>query len=235
MALIALCDQVDSTDGGVVCCGVPAEPITLLSAAKREAAWRCGCCQRVITHEHKTARVTGGLLVQLLDPQTMRVLDERRDNNVFTDIGRNYLASLVSYATFLAAPGSDEPAGSKRRYDGIRYVAMGTGSQLETNTVSRLHTPVVFNSNGDYLAQVVAPNELPGSGVSAAFTRIFGLNELSVSGPVVVTEAGLFASGPAIAPLLPSNGNAPPVAYKVFEPLTKTTNVLLSVRWEIRF
>lgn len=235
MALISFRDQVDPVDGGVACCGAAAEEVSVVSSSGREAAWRCTVCRRVISNENKMARVSGGLLLQLLEPGTMRVLEERRDNNVFTDIGRNYLASLVSYAAFLSAPGSDEPAGSKRRYDGIRYISLGIGTQLETNTVSRLHTPVPFNANGDYLAQVVAPNELPGSGVSAVFTRVFGLNEISLSGPVIVSEAGLFASGPAIAPLAPSNGNAPPVAYKVFEPLTKTTNVLLSVRWEIRF
>lgn len=229
-------DHVTVRDGAFYsCCGSAMERVRVIGSKGSDWAWSCDTCSRYVKNPAKTSRVSGGFLAELLDPMTGRVLESRTDNNVFTDSGRNYLASLISYAAFQSAPGSNEPASSKRRYDGVRYMALGVGSQLETNTVSRLHTPIPFNSNGDYLAQVIAPNELPASGVSAVFRRVFGLNEISVSGPVSVTEAGLYVSGPESAPTLVSSGNAPPIAYKVFEPLTKTTNVLLAVTWEIRF
>jgi hypothetical protein len=33
----------------------------------------------------------------------------------------------------------------------------------------------------------------------------------------------------------PSVGTNPPIAYKVFEPLTKTVDFTLEIRWDIRF
>ena len=112
---------------------------------------------------------------------------------------------------------------------------VGTGTQLETSSVSSLVTPVVFDAAGNYLAQIVAPNELPGTGISAIFQRVFGINEISLPTQVDVTEVGLFPGGPTASPLQPTISVHPPIAYKSFPAVPVTVEFLFSVRWEIKF
>lgn len=183
--------------------------------------------------------VQGRVKVYLLRERksgTIEVTDRPVSNthNVFTDAGRNWLTSLMSYMAFTQSPGVNEPASSKRRYDGVRYMMVGTGEQEETNAVESLVNPVPYNLAGDYLAQVVAPNELPGIGISAVFERVWGLNEISMPSTVYVSEAGLFVGGPEDAPLDPSVSNYAPIAYTTFEPVPVSTAFMLGIRWEIK-
>lgn len=196
----------------------------------------CAVCE-TISHEPlpKKRGVRGEVTIQLIRAKTGEVVHQVHNPNVFTDVGRNWLAALISYATFTQSPGVNEPASSKRRYDGIRYMMVGTGTQLETNSVTALASPVVFNAAGDYLAQVVAPNELPGSGISAVFQKTYGVNEISLPSTVLVSEVGLFFGGIEGSPLSPSISSYPPVAYQSFEPVPVTTEFLFGVRWELKF
>jgi hypothetical protein len=181
-----------------------------------------------------SAGIQGHVIVFLMDPAG-NLIDKEEDHNVFTDVGRNYLASLISYNLLTQTPGSNEPSTSKRRYDGVRYMMVGTGSQEETNAVTQLHTPVVFNSSGHYLAQISAPNELPSTGISAIFQRVYGVNEISLPGTVNVSEVGLFPSGIEGSPLAVGVSTHAPIAYKTFDPIPVTTSLLFGVRWEIKF
>jgi len=245
-------------------CGSKAMARTVVYAnSGRQNKWVCGDCRKVTAAQPHKAGVQGAVSLQLIAPHTPDILEKTSkedlahicrnwdsvdgyeqlgvldrsvyDPNVFTDVGRNYLAALISYNTFTQAPGANEPAASKRRYDGVRYMVVGTGSQLETNAVDRMVTPVPFNAAGDYLAQVVAPNQLPGSGISAVFQRVYGLNEISMPTTVNVSEVGLYVSGPESSPLDPAISTHPPIAYNTFEPIPVTTSFLFSVRWEIKF
>lgn len=188
---------------------------------------------RQMKMEDSVGYTRGRVTVWLQTPDGKRV-KTLQDHNVFTDVGRNWLAGLISYHTLSQAPGANEPATSKRRYDGVRYIGVGTGSQPETNAVSRLDTPVPFNMAGHYLAQISAPNEMPGTGISAIFERIFGLNEISMPSTVYISEAGLFPSGPAHSPLDPALPYHAPIAYTTFEPIPVSTQLLFGVRWEIK-
>ena len=220
------------------CCGVPAIPAQLLSDGGSQLVHKCQRCSRVIHPSEGKKGVQGSVRLQMIDALTGEVVWSHNDPNVFTDVGRNYLASLISYAVLTKDPGVNEPADSKRRYDGIRYMMVGDGTQEETVAVSQLNSPLPYATVGAtdyYLAQVVAPNELPGSGISARFYRVFGTNEISISGNKTLSEVGLFYSGPEGAELAPNFPTHPPVAYTTFDPQTKTRAFLFAVLWEIKF
>lgn len=165
----------------------------------------------------------------------------RVGHNVFTTFGKNWLTKLMSWQT-ISAP--DVPFTNRR----MRWVSLGTGSQLEVETVTQLSS-AILTYGVNYLAALDAV-EFPTS-KSARFIKTFGLSEISItSTPVSITEAGLFAdvvpanaggtedngySGPTDPTLNPGVANNPPVAYKAFEPVTKTQDLLLEVRWDLRF
>lgn len=170
----------------------------------------------------------------------------REGHNIFTTTGRNWLAKLVAW--YSTASG-DTPFTRRR----VRWIAMGTGLQIEAATVSQLATPVLGTST-NYMVplQVV---EFPTSN-SVRFIKEFLLNEITFSPtPVILREAGLFADvnpastggstdgsedvpldpGSVETTLNPAVSTNPPVAYKSFEPLTKTVDFTLEVRWDFRF
>lgn len=231
---VALTDSAGPTMR-TVCCGIPMQETKVVSISGTKNIYECSSCGRTSEASPGKHGVQGSVHVQLIRAETGEVVQELKDNNVFTDVGRNYLAALISYNVLTQAPGADEPAASKRRFDGVRYMMVGTGSQLETNAVNSLVSPVTFNNAGDYLAQVVAPNTLPGTGISAVFQRVFGVNEISMPSMVNITEVGLFPSGPSNSPLSPSVSVHPPIAYKTIGSFPKTTEFLFAVRWEIKF
>jgi len=159
----------------------------------------------------------------------------REGHNVWTLTGREYDAQLKSYESY----GPDTPY----RNDRIRYIGFGTGTQPEVSSVVRLVTPIAWNIGNSFLAQVGAPPIFPLAPVrtTVRYSKIYGLLELSVAGTVTLQEAGLFTDGgpPTFAPgtrdiTLAGAGNQSPMAYKTFEPLKKTQNFELEVRWELR-
>ena len=172
------------------------------------------------------------------------VQGSRRDgHNVFTITGRNLLSKLIAWQVITS---TDVPYTNKR----IRWIGVGTGSQLEVTTVSKLAQPVLATPT-DFLVPVTSPPEFPTSS-SVRFIKEFSTAEITVTPtPVSITEAGLFGDvNPAAGaptediPLDPGNvdttldptvGTNPPVAYKAFEPLTKTIDFTLEIRWEVRF
>ena len=170
----------------------------------------------------------------------------REGHNVFTSTGRNWLSKLVGWYNVGV---TDQPFTRRR----VRWIGVGTGAQLETESVSSLVTPVLASSS-DFLVPI-ASVEFPDSS-SARFIKEFSLNEINVVGsPVTITEAGLFVDvNPAVTGALtdgtedvphdpgsvdttlnPSLTVNAPVAYKAFEPLTKTVDFTLEVRWDFRF
>jgi hypothetical protein len=171
---------------------------------------------------------------------------KREGNNIWTLTGREYLSQLMSYLSYgTSAHGSgslnpDIPA----RDDRIRYFGFGTGTQPEVSSVTALVNPTAFDGGGNFLAQVSTPSfPLLPSRTTVRYTRTYTELELSFSGTVVLTEAGLFTDGAPGANFVPNTRDTTlinaaaqaPVAYKSFEPLRKTQNFVLEVNWEIRF
>lgn len=167
----------------------------------------------------------------------------REGHNVFTVTGRNLLSKLISWQTIGA---TDIPYTQRR----VRWIGMGTGSQLEVSTVSQLVQPVIV-SGSNYLVALSSPQTFPNS-TSVEFSYEFSTSEISSGGAsVAITEAGLFADiapastsdgtedsaagGATDTTLNPATAGNPPVAYKAFEALTKTPDFTLEIRWIFRF
>ncbi len=170
----------------------------------------------------------------------------RSGKNIWTLTGRQYLAQLMSYSFYgtsahdSGSPNPDLPA----RDDRIRYFGFGIGTQPEVSSVSALVSPIAFDGGGNFLAQVSLPSyPLSPSLTTVQYSRTYQELELSFSGTVNLTEAGLFTDGSPLsnyAPLtrditLANAAAQAPDAYKAFEPLKKTQNFVLDVSWQIRF
>jgi FlaG/FlaF family flagellin (archaellin) len=169
----------------------------------------------------------------------------REGHNVFTTTGKNWLSKLTAWQTIA---GADVPYTNRR----VRWMSVGTGSQLEVANVVALANAAVADSVGNYLTAISAPQTFPLS-TSVLFSKEFAVNEITVSGaPVSITEAGLFVDvadadndggtedsavdpGTTETTLDPAVANNPPVAYKAFEPLTKTVDFTLEIHWELRY
>lgn len=165
---------------------------------------------------------------------------KREGHNVFTITGRNLLSKLISWQTIAS---TDIPFTHRR----VRWAGVGVGSQLEVTTVAALSSPVLV-SGANYLAEI--QSSVP-SGTSVRFTKVFGPTEITFgAAPVAVTEAGLFAdvnpwdmggtedvqaSGGFNTTLRPDASNNPPIVYKTFEPLNKTSDFSLEIQWDFRF
>jgi hypothetical protein len=185
-----------------------------------------------------------------------KIVARREGHNIWLDLGREYLASLLAYRSFNPlAPERDD----RIRYMGVgiggnRQIALavangppvGTaypGSNLQTDTdprVTRLERPVRVSGSSDpypgragdvWLGQVQAPATHP-IATQVTFKRLF--TQLEVSYPpflsVPLSEIGLFTNA-ADAGSFASTA----VAYDTFDTLSKTDAFELEVVWTVRF
>jgi hypothetical protein len=169
----------------------------------------------------------------------------RRVHNVFTNIGRSWIAKLTGFYS-LGDP--DRPLTNTR----VRWMGMGTGlTQLETVTVEAIETPTLVDDS--YYLKAVNPAEmLTTENPTIRFSCNFGPAELSTnSNPLVaLTEAALFvdcyrvssiggeddSAHPGLETTLdPTDGANPPVSYARFEVINKSQDFELEVRWDWRF
>ena len=169
----------------------------------------------------------------------------RSGSNIWTLTGREYLARLMSYAVYGTGSAPDTPS----RDDRIRYIGMGTGTTPEVDTVTQLVSPTAYDSGGAYfLAELSIPTfpfQVSGTnyGNAVQYIREFAEDELSISGPVILTEAGLFTDGAPGSSFAPKTrsvsitdaASQAPAAYKSFDALKKTSSFVLQVSWQIRF
>jgi hypothetical protein len=168
----------------------------------------------------------------------------REGKNIVTLSGREFYARASSYASYSPL--------KRAREDAIRYIGFGIGSTPEVTTVTKLISPISYTvaSGGLYLAELAIPTyplQTFGSfGTTARYTREFSETELSTSGNVSLTEAGLFTDGSPSStptPFIPGTRNLTlaqaafqaPNAYKTFEPINKTPKFVLQIAWEMRF
>jgi hypothetical protein len=140
----------------------------------------------------------------------------RGGHNVFTLTGREYLAQVI--APFFG------------RNDKIFWMGVGDGSQPEVASVDRLANNIPYAA-GLWLKAIQSEDFPTSPATSVAFLLEFTEDEISIAGvPAEIREIGMFTSD-----MIESLENQPPVAYKTFEPLNKTNQFRLSVRWEVRF
>ncbi len=173
-------------------------------------------------------------------------LKQTRDgHNVFTETGSNWLTRLSAWSTIGA---TDVPFTNRR----VRWMGLGTGTQSEVASVSNLVTPAQVTS-GVYLGAIQNSNPLTTNSIE--FVREFSTTEVSLVSlglnVVAVSEAGLFvdvqpassstgtddssAGGATDSTLDPSASLNAPIAYKTFEPLNKTADFSLVIRWTLTF
>lgn len=195
--------------------------------------------------------IKGHLTVQLLDARG-KVRHQSEGFNIWTLTGREYLSELIAMQGFSAV----EADRTLVRNDRIAYIGMGTGSQPEVATVNKLVYPVGYDTgtqNGSFLA-VLDNAEFPASSTSTTrssvrFSKTFTATDYSVptltnpTGSIVLTEGGLFTDGDpsnnfqvgTISTALADSAGFAPVAYKTFDPITKTSDFTMKVIWEVRF
>ena len=168
-----------------------------------------------------------------------KYVTSREGYNIWTLTGREYLAELIGLDALSPR--------TLFRNDRVAYLGLGTGVQAEEANISSLVSPVVYRT-GEYLAALATPTTYPssGSGTSstvARFVREFSTGEISLGYNVVLTEAGLFTDGDpdddwstdATPTDYATVSGRAPVAYKTFEPVTKTSEFSLRVTWDVRF
>ena len=171
-----------------------------------------------------------------------KVIEKREGYNIWTLTGREFLAELISLQLFSTV----EADRQLFRNDRVAYLGIGSGSQPKIPNIPHLVTPVEYAS-GEFLAPLDSPATFPavttGTPKTAVrFTKTYTETELSFNGSVVITEAGLFTDGdPAnnfavgVSTGISNAFDIAPVAYKTFEPITKTSDYTLKVVWEVRF
>jgi len=185
-----------------------------------------------------------------------KIVDRREGHNIFLDIGREYLAQLISFQSF----GPDTPV----RNDRVKYMGVGiggtaqnalstansppisppyTGTNVQTDidpTVTALERPVrVSGSSSAYpgiagdawIGTIQAPPDLSDA-TSVTFRRVFTSTEVSYAPFLVVplSEVGLFTSAAD-----PQNFHNAPIAYDTYATLSKTTATAFEYVWTLRF
>ncbi len=183
-------------------------------------------------------RVEGFVSIQMRERGKKVPGGYREGKNIWTLTGREYLAQLMSVAAFT-------PSETYGREDHIYYIGVGTGTTPEVSSVSALVTPVAYDSiSGDFLAQLALPSyPLSPTQTTVQYTRVFSETEISYAASIDVTEAGLFTDGDPASSYAPGTrdttianaSDQAPMAYKTFEPITKTQNYQMEINWEIRF
>lgn len=208
---------------------------------------------RLTQHIAEDIQAKFNLDIELLDRG--RVVDARRVHNIFVDLGREWLASLVGFAGFspdtvetdarvkymgLGIGGSKQLATSTI-LPAVANAYSGTNTQTDLDrTVTALERPVRVSGatttypgdSGDvWLGLLQAPTGHPVA-TRAQFRRVFSRDEISYGSftEVPLSEAGLFLSDKD-----PGFYNNTLVAYDTFPTITKTVAFDLQVTWTLIF
>lgn len=185
-----------------------------------------------------------------------KIVARREGHNIWLNLGRSYLASLLAYTSF----GPDTP----ERNDRVKYMGVGIGgsrqlalttansppmsvsypgsnAQTDTDpTVVSLERPVRISGSTDpypgqaldvWLAQVQAP-AVHATATEVTFSRLFSSTDVSYSTftTVPLSEIMLLTSA-ANANVFNNTG----VAYDTYDTISKTTAFQLEVQWTVRF
>lgn len=205
---------------------------------------RAGATVEVRNNLHLVARERG------------KVVARRDGHNIWVNLGREYLASLLAYSSFTPV--------TPERDDRIRYMGVGIGgtrqlalavanavplvtaypgsnAQTDTDpTLTTLERPVRLSGSSDpypgqgadvWLGQVQAP-ATHGTATEVTFKRLFTQVEISYNPflTVPLSEVGLFTAAASV-----NVYNNLLVAYDTFDTLSKTNAFELEVDWTVRF
>jgi len=155
----------------------------------------------------------------------------RRGHNVFTTVGREVLTQLVGWSSL----GTGDTPFTKQR---IRWFEVGSGVQPEIKDVVGVLSPLEVEGVFGTFMKAIDPTLITFPTVtSVKFKLVFGPDELSHGGPVLVSEAALISdvdsgAGPGLDP---GDGNNPVSYYKTFEGLVKMPSFSFEMDWELRF
>lgn len=185
-----------------------------------------------------------------------KIIGRRESHNIWLNTGREYLASLIAYSSFVGP--------TPERNDRIAYMGVGIGGNQQTSlsvanspplsidypgtniqtdinpSVTALERPVRITggslpypgAGGDlWLGQVQAP-AVHATATQVTFSRLFGDLDISYNPFLVVplSEIGLFtfAADPHVF-----NGIC--VAYDTYPTISKTNAFSLEVDWTVLF
>lgn len=204
-----------------------------------------------------TIRVKNNL--RLTARERGKIVARREGHNIWLDLGREYLASLIGYSSY----SPDVP----ERDDRIKYMGFGIGGTRQTSpgvansaplsiaypgtnaqtdlmpSVTTLERPVrvsgsttgptdPYSGTDVWLGTVQAP-PIHVTATEVTFRRLFASTEISYStfSAVPLSEVMLFTS--AANPVgVPFNTG---VAYDTFDTITKSGAFELEVEWTVRF
>lgn len=185
-----------------------------------------------------------------------KIVDRREGHNIWLNLGREYLAQLIAYAS-MVGPVAE-------RDDRIRYMGLGVGGNRQLQLGAANSAPIgtaypgtnaqtdsdpavlilerpVRVSGGEtaypgvgtdvWLGQIAAPVEHP-IPTQTKFVRIFGTSDVSYGSflSVPISEVGLFVGAAD-----PTVYNNTMVAYDTFDTISKTSAFELEINWTIRF
>lgn len=173
------------------------------------------------------------------DPDTLTVLEaidsdaedytflavRRVVNGVLTDTGRQWVTSLCSWASL--DPDTNNTG------DRLRWIGAGSGAFPMIPNVLTLDQGVEVTT-GNYLTELEDPATFP-TVQSVRLRREFTTAEISITVPVLVSELGLFVDQNPTLNLDPTDNNNPPVFYKSFDGLMKSSDFSLVVEWDLKF
>lgn len=185
-----------------------------------------------------------------------KIVARREGHNIWLNLGREYLAQLIAYASF----GPDVPVRDDRvKYMGLgiggsRQLALGVanadplltaypGTNLQTDSdpgVVTLERPVRLTGGttpypgigtDTWLGQVAAPVVHPVA-TQTKFIRTFSSSEISYGTflSVPICEVMMFSASAD-----PTVYNNTGIAYDTFDTISKTAAFELEVDWTIRF
>lgn len=191
-----------------------------------------------------------------------KVVTRRKGHNIWLNLGREYLAKLISYSAY-GAPGTPE---EDMR---IRYMGLGIGGsrqlapafadsdplltaypgghdQTDTDpTVTQLQRPVRISGGstppGGYqltdvwLGQCQTPTHP--TATQTNFRRVFAEDEVSYAPflTVPLSEVMLFTNGTLYNANYVNQYDNTGIAYDTFDSINKTNAFTLEVSWTIRF
>jgi len=197
--------------------------------------------------------------LKLIARERGKIVQRREGHNIWVDLGREYLASLIALVSY----GPDTP----ERNDRIKYMGFGIGGTRQVApsvansppmstaypglnaqtdldpTVTTLERPVrvsgttttpsdPYDSGDVWLGTIQAP-PIHNTATQVTFRRLFTQLEISYSSflTVPLSEVMLFTS--AANPIgQPFNTG---VAYDTFDTISKTGALELEVEWTVRF
>lgn len=195
--------------------------------------------------------------LKLIARERGKIVARREGHNIWLDIGREYLASVIALASY----GPDVP----QRNDRVKYMGFGIGgtrqiapamanvppmstaypgANVQTDLdpeVIRLERPVRISGGttpspggaGDvWLGTIQAP-AIHTTPREVTFRRLFTQSEVSYStfSSVPLSEVGLYTS---LAVPIGTISNSP-VAYDTFDTISKTGAFEIEVEWTVRF